>query len=90
MTPNKRGRKYATKGTKDKDVYLQSTTLIDPATGWIEVRPVLETNADLVANKVELALLTPLSNKTMKDIVLACGDSVIEIYKLRNTTTFKE
>ena len=29
MTPNKGGRKYAMKGKKDKDVYLQAITTID-------------------------------------------------------------
>ena len=38
MTPNKGGRKYAMKGKNDKDVYLQAITMIDPATGWIEIR----------------------------------------------------
>ena len=58
MTPNKGGRKYAMKGKKDKDVYLQAITMIDPATGWIEIRSVLEARADLVANQVELTWLT--------------------------------
>ena len=30
---NKGGRKYAMKGKKDEDVYLQAITMIDPATG---------------------------------------------------------
>ena len=30
------------KGKKDKDVYLQAITMIDPATGWIEIRSVPE------------------------------------------------
>ena len=58
MSPNKGGRKYAMNGKKDKDVYLQATTMIDPATGWIEINSVLEARADLVANQVELAWLT--------------------------------
>ena len=53
MTPNKGGRKYPMKGKKDKDVYLQAITMIDPATGWIEIRSVPEARADLVANQVE-------------------------------------
>ena len=55
MTPNKGGRKYAMKDKKDKDVYFQSITMIDPATGWIEIRSVQEARADLDANQVELA-----------------------------------
>ena len=69
MTPNKGGRKYAIKGKKDKDVYLQAITMIDPATGWIEILSVPETRADLAANQVELAWLTryPLPNKITID-----------------------
>ena len=54
MTPNKGGRRYAMKGKKDKNVYLQAITTIDPATGWIELHSVPEARADLVANQVEL------------------------------------
>ena len=53
MTPNKGGRKYAMRDKKDKDVYLRAIIMIDPATGWIEIRSVPRT--DLVANQVELA-----------------------------------
>ena len=42
MTPNKIGRKYAMKGKKNKDVYLQAITMIDLGTGWIEIRSVPE------------------------------------------------
>ena len=54
------------KGKKDKDVYLQAITMIDPVTGWIELHSVPEARANLVANQVELALLTryPLPNKS--------------------------
>ena len=55
MTPNKRGRKYAMKGKKHKDDYLQSVTMIDPAMGWIEIYSMPEARADLVDNQVELA-----------------------------------
>ena len=69
MTPNKGDRKYAMKGYKDKDVYLQAITMIDPATSWIEICSVPEARADLVANQVELAWLTryPLPNKITID-----------------------
>ena len=43
------------KGKKDNNVYLQAITIIDPATGWIEIRSVPEARADLAANQVELA-----------------------------------
>ena len=58
MTLNKGGRKYAMKGNKDKDVYLQTITMIDPATVWIEICSEPQARADLVANQVELACLT--------------------------------
>ena len=34
---------------------LQAVTMIDPATGWIEIRTVPSAWADLVANQVKLA-----------------------------------
>ena len=43
------------KGKTDKDIYLQAITMIDPATGWIEICFVPEARADHVANQVELA-----------------------------------
>ena len=41
-----------------KTVYLQAVTMIDRATGWIEIRTVPSACADLVSNIVELACLT--------------------------------
>ena len=60
---------YAMKGKKDKDIYLQERTMIDPATSWIELRSVPEARADLVANQVELAWLAtyPPPNKIIVD-----------------------
>ena len=58
MTPNIGGRKYATKDKKDKDVYLQAITMIEPAIARIEIRSVPEVRVDLVANQVELAWLS--------------------------------
>ena len=55
MSPNKGGRKYAMKSKKDKDVYLQAITMINPATSWIEILSVPEVRVDLVTNQVELA-----------------------------------
>ena len=34
MSPNKGGKKYNMNDKKRKDIYLQASTLIDPATGW--------------------------------------------------------
>ena len=69
MTLNQRGRKYAIKGKKDKNVYLQAITMIDPATDWIEIRSMPEARADLVANQVKLTWLNryPLPNKITVD-----------------------
>ena len=69
MTPNEGGRKYAMKGKKDKDAYLQAIIMIVPAIGWIEVHSVPVTRTDLVANQVELAWLTryPLPDKITVD-----------------------
>ena len=60
---------YAKKGKKDKDVYLQSITMIDPATSEIKICGVSEARVDLVANQLELAWLTkyPLPNKIVVD-----------------------
>ena len=43
--------------------------MIDPTTGWIEIRTVLSAQADLVANQVELALLKryPIPSKVIVD-----------------------
>ena len=63
-TPVIGGRKCAMKSKKNKVIYLQTTTMIDPATGWIVIRSVPEATANLVANQVELAWLNrhPLTN----------------------------
>ena len=52
-----------------KSVYLQAITMIDPATGWIEIHTVLSSQAELVANQIELARLTcyPLTNIVIVD-----------------------
>ena len=38
-----------------RSAYLQAVTMIDAATGWIEIRAVTSAQADFVANQVELA-----------------------------------
>ena len=52
-----------------KSIYLQAVTMINPATGWIEIRTVPSARVDLVANQVELAWLTryPIPNKVIMD-----------------------
>ena len=43
--------------------------MIDPATGWIKIRPVPDATADLVANQIGLVWITryPLPNNIMVD-----------------------
>ena len=84
MTPNQGGRKYAMKGKKDKDVYLQAITIIDPATGWMEIHSVVEARADLVANQEELAWLTryPLPDK----ITVDRGKELLAKFKSKKST----
>ena len=79
MTPQKAGNKHAMKDKKNKDVYLQSVTMIDPATGWIEMLSVPEARVDLVANQVDQAQLTryPLHNK----IIVDRGKEFLEEFK---------
>ena len=38
-----------------RSVHVQAVTMIDLATGWIEIHTVLSVQADLVANQVELS-----------------------------------
>ena len=52
-----------------KTIHLQAVTMIDPATGWIEIRTVPSTRADYVSYIVVLAWLTryPLPSKVIVD-----------------------
>ena len=52
-----------------RSVYLQAVTMIDLATGWIEIRTVSSVRVDLVANQEELAWLAcyPLPSKVIVD-----------------------
>ena len=54
---------------KERDIYLQAITMIDPASGWIEIHFVLEVRADLVANQLESVCLNrcQLPDKIMVD-----------------------
>ena len=69
IKPNKEDDKYKMTTQSGKSVYLQAVTMIDPATGWVEIKAVPSARADLVANKVELAWLTryPLPTKVIVD-----------------------
>ena len=59
MTPNEGGRKYAMKGKQYKDIYVHTIIMIDPASCWVELLYSLPgARADLVANQVDLTLLT--------------------------------
>ena len=52
MTCKKGDSKYAMRDKKNKYVYLQAVTMVYPATGWIEICPIPESRAGLVANQV--------------------------------------
>ena len=69
FSPKSGGKKYEMKTTSGKTVYLQAVTMIDPATGWVEIRALPGARADYVANQVELAWLTryPKPNKIILD-----------------------
>jgi len=69
FSPKGGGKEYQLKTKKGHSVYLQAVTMIDPATGWVEIRAVPSARADLVANQVELAWLTryPLPSKVIVD-----------------------
>ena len=69
FSPKGGGKEYQIKTKKGHSVYLQAVTMIDPATGWVEIRAVPSARADLVANQVELAWLTryPLPSKVIVD-----------------------
>ena len=54
MNTKKRSKKYAKKVKKCKDIYLQVITMIDQATGLIEICSVLEGRVDLVSNQVDI------------------------------------
>ena len=63
-----------------KTVYLKAVTMIDAATGWIEICTVPSARADLVSNIVELPWLTrryPLPSKVIVD----CGNEFIAEFK---------
>ena len=60
-----------------KTVYLHAATMIDPATGRIEICTVPSICADLVSNIVELSWLTryPLPSK------VDCGNNILMEFK---------
>ena len=47
-------KKYKMTTKSGRSVYLQAVTMIDPATGWIELCTIPSAQADFVANQVEL------------------------------------
>ena len=71
-------------------ICLQAATMIDPATGWIELRTVLSALADLVSNQVEVAWLIyyPLPNMVIVDrgnkILAKFRDMIINDYDLNH------
>ena len=69
FSPKGRGKKYQMTTKSGKAIYFQAVTMIDPATGWMEICTVPSARADLVSNIVELAWLTryPLPSKVILD-----------------------
>ena len=65
IVPKGDEKKYKMNTKSGRSVYLQAVTMIDLATGWIEICIVPSARANVVANKVELAWLAryPLPNK---------------------------
>ena len=71
IVPKGDEKRYKMTTKSGKSVYLQAVTMIDPATGWIEICTVLLAWTEFVANQVELAWLTcyPQPNKVIVDRV---------------------
>ena len=63
-----------------KTIYLQTVTMINPASGLIEICMVLSACADLVSNIVDLTRLTryPLPSKVIVD----CGNKFLAEFKI--------
>lgn len=49
---------YTLKGPHGKDLTLHCLTMIDPATGWFEMKTIPDKRADTIANLVEQTWLT--------------------------------
>ena len=69
IVPKGDERKYKITTKSGRSVYLQAVTMIDLATGWIEIHTIPLAQADLVSNQVELAWLAwyLLSNMVIVD-----------------------
>jgi len=73
------GNKYKMTTKSGKKVYSQAVTMIDPATGWVEIRALLGVQADYVSNQVELAWLTRYPQPTK--IILDRGNEFLAEFK---------
>ena len=62
-----------------KKVYLQAVTMIDPATGWVEIRALPGARADYISNQVEFAWLTRYPQPTK--IILDRGNEFLAKFK---------
>ena len=69
-----------------KTIFLQAVTMIDPDTGWIEIRTVPFARSDLLSNIVELAWITryPLPSKNIVD----CGNEFLAEFKIMTQTDY--
>ena len=79
FTPKGGGKKYEMTTKSGKKVYLQALTMIDPATGWVEIRALPGARADHVSNQVELAWLTRYPQPTK--IILDRGNEFLAEFK---------
>ena len=93
MTLKKESRKYVMKDKKDRDICLQTITMIYQALVWIEVCSVSVDRADLVANQVELVWLTryPLPYKIIvnrgKELLVEFKTMMANDYRIHYTFT---
>ena len=69
ILPKEDEKKYKMTTKSGRYIYLQAVTMIDPATGWIEICTVPSAWVDIVANQVKLAWITsyPLPKKVILD-----------------------
>ena len=83
LIPKEGGKKYEMTTENGRIVYLQAVTMIDPATGWVEIRAVPSDRADLFAQQVALGWLTryPLPETA----ILYRGNEFLAEFKKKTT-----
>ena len=74
------GKEYKMTADKGRKLYLQALTMIDPATGQIEIKAMPSARADLAVNQTELAWLTHYCHIQLQDqldIFLLTSSSIV-------------